>query len=116
MDIVSINGIASVGNQLLDQSNTPKDVCEQYYLTWSAYAIAPDRTGGNDHDFKLVLYYNYQPWYGDTFRDAQKVVLAEHVSSFRVRAFLDNIRIKLCLNDGNITGTKLGFCKEKVLY
>ncbi len=114
LDIVSITGRGGI---VLDQRNYLKQVCEQYYLTWSAYAIIPDRTGGNKHDFKLVLKYNYQPWYGDTYDDAKgEAILAEHVSAFRVRAFMDNIRIKVCLNDGNVTGTKLGFCKEKVLY
>jgi prepilin-type N-terminal cleavage/methylation domain-containing protein len=92
-----------------------KDICEQYYLAWSAYAIRPE---GSSDDFNLTLYYNYQPWEGEEFRDVNisKSVLAEHVSTFRFLQIGKTLRIKLCMRDGNLTGEPVGFCKEKAVF
>ena len=92
-----------------------KEICEQYYLAWSAYAIRPE---GDENDFNLTLYYNYQPWEGEEFRDANisKSVLAEHVSTFRFLQIGKTLRIKLCMRDGNLTGVPIGFCKEKAIF
>ncbi len=91
-----------------------KDICEQYYLAWSAYAIRPE---GSSNDFNLSLYYNYQPWEGEEFdTDGTKAVLAEHVSTFRFLQIGKTLRIKLCMRDGNFTGEVVGFCKEKAVF
>jgi len=92
-----------------------RDICEQYLLAWSAYAIVPE--GNNTKDFNLTLRYNYQPWNGEDYKnDDTSVLLAEHVSTFRAMQVGDSIRIKVCIQDGNITGTPYGFCKEKAIY
>ena len=92
-----------------------RDICEQYLLAWSAYAIVPE--GNNTNDFNLTLRYNYQPWNGEDYNQTTtSVLLAEHVSTFRVMQVGDSIRIKVCIQDGNITGTPYGFCKEKAIY
>ncbi len=91
-----------------------KDICEQYYLAWSAYAIRPE---GSEDDFNLTLYYNYQPWEGEEFNaDGTRSVLAEHVSTFRFLQIGKTLRIKLCMRDGNLTGEPVGFCKEKAVF
>jgi hypothetical protein len=74
--------------------------------------------GTDDNDFNLTLKYNYQPWYGDKYSDAntRSAVLAEHVSTFRVMQVGETLRIKVCIQDGNITGEPVGFCKEKAIF
>ncbi len=94
-----------------------REICEQYYLAWSAYAIVPEGDVNNTTDFNLTLRYNYQPWEGEDYDNgATSQLLAEHVSTFRAMQVGDSIRIKLCIQDGNITGTPYGFCKEKAIY
>ncbi|WP_060826217.1 type II secretion system protein [Sulfurospirillum cavolei] len=93
------------------------DLFEQYYLAHSAYALAP--IGAAD-DFNLTLYYNYQPWEGETYTpNGTSTVLAEHVSTFRIRQDGDSIRIKLCIHDANqsiASNFDFSACKEKVIY
>jgi len=92
-----------------------RDICEQYLLAWTSYAIVPE--GDDSNDFNLTLRYNYQPWNGNNYnKKSKKVLLAEHVSTFRAMQVGDSIRIKVCIQDGNITGTPYGFCKEKAIY
>ena len=95
----------------------PKRLYEQYYLAWSAYAIVPENTTSTD-DFNLTLHYNYQPWHGETFKDGitEKITIAEHVSTFAFTQTGNTIRIKLCIQDGNRTGTPIAFCKEKAIF
>jgi len=109
---VSING----NDKLFSISDIGKrDFCEQYYLVWSAYALVPE--GDNTNDFNLTLRYNYQPWNGENYKDdANSTVLAEHVSTFRAMQVGNSVRVKICITDGNITGTPYGFCKEKAIY
>jgi prepilin-type N-terminal cleavage/methylation domain-containing protein len=99
-----------------------KTIIEQYYLCWSAYALVPDAHGAND-DFNLTFHYNYQPWQSfggshEKFNDANtsKVVIAEHVSTFKFTQSGNSVQIKLCIQDGNKTGIPIGFCKEKAIF
>ena len=95
-------------------ANTPKELCEQYWLAWSAYALV--LTGTNDN-YTLSLHYNYQPWYGETYdHNATVSTIATNVSTFRVTQVGDSVRMKLCIQDNNITGEPFGFCKEKAIW
>jgi len=96
------------------QLDANRSICEQYYLAWSAYAIVPE--GADSDDFNLTLRYNYQPWYGEKYTDGNSSVLAEHVSTFRVMQVGETLRVKVCIQDGNITGKPVGFCKEKAIF
>ena len=90
---------------------------EQYYLAWSAYALVPE---GNENDFNLTLYYNYQPWYNEhynmTNKNIKRALVAEHVTSFKFLQSGNTVRVKLCIGDGNQTGSSFGFCKEKAVF
>lgn len=101
----------------VDDNLTDGNLFEQYYLAHSAYALAP--VGAAD-DFNLTLYYNYQPWEGETYTpNGTPTVLAEHVSTFRIRQDGDSIRIKLCIHDANqsiASNFDFSACKEKVIY
>jgi len=103
------------GRLLFIEDKPDKRISEQYYLAWSAYALVPD-VGASNSDFNLTLHYNYQPWHGEQFDVAKSSVIAEHVSTFRFTQTGNMIRIKLCLQDDNKTGTPIGFCKEKVVF
>ncbi len=94
--------------------NGTRDLYEQYYLAYSAYAIVPE---GSANDFNLTLKYNYQPWHGERFDDANtpSVVLAEHVSTFRFLQSQGAIRIKLCIHDDKL-GFNFSACKETVVF
>jgi prepilin-type N-terminal cleavage/methylation domain-containing protein len=99
-----------------EEDDSNKTLSEQYYLAWSAYALVPDVTASDD-DFNLTLYYNYQPWHGEKFTNARgQSVIAEHVSTFRYTQTGNTIRIKLCIQDDNQTGTPIAFCKEKAVF
>ncbi len=109
--------VKSVGEDILQftENTASKELCEQYYLAWSAYAIVPE--GSNENDFNLTLYYNYQPWYGEHYYDGiNHAVMAEHVSTFRFIKVGNTVRIKLCIQDNNQTGTPIGVCKEKAVF
>ncbi len=97
----------------LAQADANRSICEQYYLAWSAYALVPE---GATDDFNLTLYYNYQPWHDEKYSDGNSSVLAEHVSTFRVMQVGETLRVKVCIQDGNITGEPVGFCKEKAIF
>jgi len=109
--------IANPDTLIIDgtQVDATRSICEQYYLAWTAYAIVP--VGSDDEDFNLTLRYNYQPWYGDDYNTSLgNSLLAEHVSTFRVMQVGETLRIKVCIQDGNITGEPVGFCKEKAIF
>lgn len=92
------------------------DVFEQYYLAHTAYALVPE---GTANDFNLTLRFNYQPWNGENYdaADTPRSVLAENVSTFRIRQEGDVVRIKLCIHDNNRSGNfDFSACKEKVIY
>lgn len=112
--------VMSNGNEILvfTEPIPDKRISEQYYLAWSAYALVPDVNSIDNNDFNLTLHYNYQPWHGDNFDDANTIrsVIAEHVSTFRFTQTGNTIRIKLCIQDDNKTGTPIGFCKEKAVF
>lgn len=106
------NGLANLNG------NANGDLFEQYYLVHTAYALVPV---GGPNDFNLTLRYNYQPWESEAYDDAAVIaaerVLAEHVSTFRIRQDGDVVRIKLCIHDNNQSGNfDFSACKEKVIY
>lgn len=89
------------------------DIYEFYKLAWSAYTV---RLEGND----LVLYYDYQPWQGESITvnndpTGQRSILMENVQSFQFQTVGDLIKIQVCVNDNNLAG---GFsvCKEKTVF
>ncbi|NOX16491.1 MAG: type II secretion system protein [Epsilonproteobacteria bacterium] len=108
--------IQVIGGELLKiKDKNITTAYEQYNLAWSAYAIVPE--GNNTGDFNLTLKYNFQPWDGEKYSDANtsSSVLMEHVSSFKFMQYGETIRLKLCIRDDK-TGGDYGFCKEKVIF
>ncbi len=96
------------------QATATKDIYERYAVSWSAYAIVPVVTGTND--MNLTLYYNFQPWEGETYQNGKSAVLAEHVSSFRFKQVGQTLRVKLCIHDDNRSGFDFAVCKERAIF
>ncbi len=89
-------------------------ITNEYYLSHTAYALT---LTGSPSDANLWLHYNYQPWNGDTFANGQTQLLAQHVSTFRFLRYGGAIRLKLCLNDANLTSdSSMSACKETVVF
>lgn len=101
--------------EILKLNKPASTAYEQYNLAWTAYALVPE--GADINDFNLTLKYNFQPWDGEKYSDANtsSSVLMEHVSSFKFVQYGETIRIKLCIRDDK-TGGDYGFCKEKVVF
>ncbi len=110
------------------------DIYERYFLAWTAYAIVPRLSGsncdtamGSEPNFDLCLFYNYQPWNGENYKDhGTPTLLMENVTSFRFKTTDNFMRVKVCVNEGNTTARSLnvqkggnssfGFCKEKAIF
>lgn len=115
--------VRALTNDILQftENDRNKTLYEQYYLSWSAYAIAPEVVlpgEDNNQSFNLMLHYNYQPWHNERFNDndTNTTLLAENVSTFVFTQTGSTIQIKLCIQDGNRTGTPIVFCKEKAIF
>lgn len=65
----------------------------------------------------LTLYYNFQPWNGQTYLDGDHAVLMNNVSTFRFKAVGSLIKVQLCVSDANISTTKeYSICKEQTVF
>ena len=65
----------------------------------------------------LTLYYDFQPWNGQTYQDGRHSVLMNNVSTFRFKAVGSLIKIQLCVSDANISTTKeYSICKEQTVF
>jgi len=88
------------------------DIYEQYQLSWTAYALELDNNG------TLRLYYNYQPWLGEQYNDGNgdDAILAQNVTTAKLRTIGDMINIQVCISENNITGSEYSICKEKAIF
>lgn len=111
----SVSTVASgTGSTLSLDAAASRDISEHYKLAWSSYAIVPEtQTNGL---YTLKLYYNFQPWNGDTYTNATKTTLIRNVSVFNFTGTGDTIRFKLCTQE-NIGGDfPITTCKEKAVF
>jgi prepilin-type N-terminal cleavage/methylation domain-containing protein len=110
----------------LNFTNPPAKIYEKYYLVDSAYAVTRkedailacpvfDFTPFKDND--LLLFYNYRPWKGQTFCNAQVTVLAENTSAFRAQMLNGTIRLAIDMNR-SIRGSSnpVHLSKQKVVF
>jgi prepilin-type N-terminal cleavage/methylation domain-containing protein len=100
------------------------EVYEFYQLAWSAYAIVFEDSDGDGHG-DLVLYYDYQPWLGETLSNhASHEILMQNVTTFAFKAEGNVISVQVCVSDedlfnadednDNTTGS-YSVCKEKTV-
>ncbi|RUM64622.1 MAG: protein containing prepilin-type N- cleavage/methylation domain protein [Sulfurimonas sp.] len=86
------------------------DIFEFYQLAWTAYAVAFEN--GN-----LVLYYDYQPWLGETARaNGTREVLMQNVTTFAFKSEDGVISIQVCVSDTGLSDAEAySVCKEKTI-
>lgn len=85
------------------------DVYEYYKLAWSAYAIEHNTTSN-----ELRLYYDYQPWQGESYSDGQSSLLMQDIDTFRFKSSGSVIKIQVCVSTDLVEEYSL--CKEKTIF
>lgn len=107
---------------------TGRDVYEYYRLAWTAYALELHTWIENptepDPDKQiqrgtLWLYYDYRPWLGEKYTDANtaKVILMENVQTLRFSSIGDVLKVQVCVGDANIFKKgAYSVCKEKTIF
>ena len=93
---------------------TGVDIYEYYKLAWTAYAIVYRDTDGDGNEDELRLYYDYQPWNGDTLANARQAVLMNDVATFQFTSIGSIIKIQVCANSDLVEDYSL--CKEKTVF
>ncbi len=100
-------------------TKTTRTIKEHYKLAWTAYAIVPSNphtmsgTTGIVHD--LNLWYDYQPWDGESYSDGKSFTLIRNVSVFRFTGTGNTIRFKICQRENIGDGFTINTCKEKAV-
>jgi len=99
------------------------DVYEYYQLAWTAYAVGiSDWNATGNETGNLMLYYDYQPWNGDTYltkadgNTTKSALLMENVSTFRYNAVGSIIKIQVCTKSLLIQNEEYSLCKEKTVF
>ncbi|MCD8213776.1 MAG: prepilin-type N-terminal cleavage/methylation domain-containing protein [Campylobacter sp.] len=115
LDIAKVGRIANDNTKLSILNYNGKRVSEQYHLAHTAYAITTSNENPAKGDFDLMLHYNYRPWMGEKFSDANtpRAILASHVTRFNFIEQNGVISLKLCIKDENSEAT---ICKTKAIY
>jgi len=113
-NFIPINGATGVDNNF-----NGTDIYEYYQLAWSAYTVGliDYNTGVNagKNSGTLMLYYNYQPWRGETYsQDGTEVILMQNVSTFRFMAAGSILKIEVCVKSDLLEDYSL--CKEKTVF
>ncbi len=91
------------------------DVYEYYKLAWSAYAVVHTKGNPDVTDGTLTLYYDFQPWEGETYIDGKSAIIMEHVSTFQFVGLGSLIKIQVCTKS-MLTNEEYSICKEKTIY
>ena len=111
--ISRVTGTLSGTTINMDDYNITKTrvITDQYRLAWSAYAIVPE---SSTVPTKLNLYYNYQPWQGESYSTGSVNTLLDNVTVFKYYGLGDTIRFKICVQ-ANIGDHNISICKEKAV-
>ncbi|PHR55359.1 MAG: protein containing prepilin-type N- cleavage/methylation domain protein [Arcobacter sp.] len=97
------------------------DIYENYKLAWTAYAVSLEDGDGDGVNDDLVLYYDYQPWEGEAYDDANSssVLLLQNVDTFTFQAIGETIKIQICVSDNDALGAGDGgyaVCQETAIF
>ena len=84
------------------------ELYEYYKLAWSAYAVV------HSSNRNLTLYYDYQPWNGETYTDGKSAIIMQNVDTFQFMAIGSLVKIQVCVNSDLVEDYSL--CKEKTIY
>jgi len=94
---------------------TGVDVYEYYKLAWTAYAVGVNDWNTTTQTGTLRLWYDYQPWLGESYANAKSAVIAENVSAFRFRTSGSLIKVQVC-SKSRLTNEEYSVCKEKTIF
>ena len=103
---------------------TNVDVSDYYKLAWTAYAvgISDYNTTDGKNTGTLRLYYDYQPWNGDTYlhkrngAETKSQIIMQDVSTFQFMAIGSLIKIQVCVKSNLLKDEEYSICKEKTIY
>ena len=91
----------------VDNNFSGIDVYEYYQLAWSAYAV-------EIKDGNLTLYYDYQPWKGEKYKDGKSALIMQNVSTFEFMSAGSVMKIQVCVKTDLVEDYSL--CKEKTIF
>ena len=96
-------------------TNKPDRIYEHYYFTWTAYAIVPENNG--DGTYTIKLYYDFQPWQAEEYKDGKSTILIDKATSFQFRRDGSAIELRLCaLSDLANSEYNATICGKKVVF
>jgi prepilin-type N-terminal cleavage/methylation domain-containing protein len=100
----------------LDGNLTDVDVYEYYQLAWTAYGVGiADWNATGNETGTLTLWYDYQPWEGETYLDAEaNATIMENVSTFQFKSVGSVIKIQVCTKSDLVE--EYSICKEKTVF
>ncbi len=90
------------------------DVYEYYQLAWTAYAVGITDYNAGTNTGTLTLWYDYQPWEGESYTNGKSATIMENVSTFQFKAVGSVIKIQVCVNSDVVEDYSL--CKEKTIF
>ncbi len=104
-----------------DNNFSDVEAFEFYKLAWTAYAVGIDdyNTTDGKNTGNLTLWYNYQPWKGENYKDnGTPVVIMQNVSSFQFIARESLIKIQVCVKSLLLKKDEgeYSVCKEKTIF
>lgn len=102
------------GDNAADNNFTGVDVYEYYQLAWTAYAVGIDNYDDDTKTGTLTLWYDYQPWQGESYTDGKSAVIMDDVSTFQFMAIGSIVKIQVCVNSDLVEDYSL--CKEKTIF
>lgn len=107
-----IISVASQPTQFTSNIGNFNEIYEYYKLAWSAYAIV------HSTDNNLILYYDYQPWNGQTYTDGKSATIMQNVDTFRFMAIGSLVKIQVCVHSNLLQADNKDYslCKEKTIY
>ncbi len=110
---------AAADTTLTLDAKANRTIKEHYKLAWSAYAVEPfnehTMPGVTGSVWDLRLWYDYQPWDGESYTDGSNTILIRNVSVFKFTGSGNTIRLKICQKE-NIGDTySINTCKEKAV-
>ena len=106
------------------RAGKPRTIKEHYKLAWTAYAIKPTLVtdqvarGFQKEDvlWDLTLYYDYQPWEGESYSsNGIGKLFLRNVSVFNFTGTGNTIRFKICQKESIGGEFSINTCKEKAV-
>jgi len=114
--LAALNEFIPIDGNGVDNNFTGVEAFEFYQLAWSAYAIGIDDWNTTTSSGTLTLWYDYQPWKGESYDvDAKTSTIMNNVSSFRFIARDSLIKIQVCVKS-LLTNEEYSICKEKTIF